>query len=468
MNKIIQIGVVLFVLGGTGYALYGAIQPSVVEKTSQKKVTATDHSKMDKMVTYVKPKVYSGTKSAITSYLGEIQTEKNGQIYPYRNGIVEVYLANVGDSVKKGQVVARLLPAEYSPDIANMIADRKVERTRSEGMVKSAELTLREARSRKESIIKASDMKIENANLIQTRVADSTANQLEKTSLEQDAKIAKLQSDLASMDVQISTQEKTIINMKMQTEASVALESDKLALRESTAKIALKNAHSTLIRIFYGTDIIPDSSYLPGTLRNAYFGAASTSATSEFVSTMRAIHPRLQRIDTLSQSEILLLLKDVSSAIDKGLKVLDTTIVSSGYSSAMLNMDKADIIELKTDSMNGVLTILNMYEEQKSMLAKETTVSSGEYTNEILMLERLGAERDVAEKELAMAKAEKDRMLAETRNMKSESENEASKMVTTENADKIMSLSEIDRMITEGEKMVIDARSSYQAAAEAL
>lgn len=56
---------------------------------------------MDKMVTYVKPKVYAGTKAAITSYLGEIQTEKNGQIYPYRAGIVEAYLANVGDTVKK-------------------------------------------------------------------------------------------------------------------------------------------------------------------------------------------------------------------------------------------------------------------------------------------------------------------------------------------------------------------------------
>lgn len=53
------------------------------------------------MVMYVHPKAYVGTKSAITSYLGEIQTEKNGQIFAYRNGIVESYLANVGDTVKK-------------------------------------------------------------------------------------------------------------------------------------------------------------------------------------------------------------------------------------------------------------------------------------------------------------------------------------------------------------------------------
>ncbi len=420
---------------------------------------------MTRMVTYVKPKVYVGTKSAITSYLGEIQTEKNGQIYPYRNGIVEAYLVNVGDSVKKGQVVARLLPAEYSPDIANMIADRKAERTISAGMVKSAELTLREAKSRKESILKASDMKIENANLIQTRVADSTANQLDKTSLEQDAKIAKLQSDLASMDVQISSQEKTILNMKKQTDASLALESDKLSLRETTVKTAIKNAHATLLRVFYGASASLSNS---SALKNSYFGAKNTTTVTSFATSMASLHAKYQNIDTLSNNDAFIFAREVADTVDKGIKVLDATIVSADYDEAMLSSDKTMLIEAKTDSMYGILTVLNMYEEQKSMLAKETTVSSSEYANETLMLERLLAERDVAEKELAMAKAEKDRMLADVRNMKSESENEASKMVATENADKIMSLSEINRMITEGEKMVIDARSSYQAAAEAL
>lgn len=373
MNKIIKIGTILLVLSGTGYALYGAIQPSVVQKASPKKSVTTDHSTMEKMVTYVKPKVYAGTKAAITSYLGEIQTEKNGQIYPYRAGIVEAYLANVGDTVKKDQVVARLLPAEYSPDIANMIADRKAERTRSEGMVKSAELTLREAKSRKESILKASDMKIENANLIQTRVADSTANQLDKTATEQDAKIAKLQSDLASMDVQISAQEKTILNMKKQTDASVALESDKLGLRETTVKTAIKNAHAVLFRVFYGSTTY--GTYLPSQLKNSYFGAANSNATNDFSFAMMSFHSRFQKIDTLSQEEAFALARDTAAAIDKGLKVLDTTVVSADYDETMLNTDKTMLIEAKTDSMYGILTVLNMYEEQKSMLAKETTVS---------------------------------------------------------------------------------------------
>lgn len=465
MNKrtAIAVGTILFAIAGAAYALYAVTSHTSAPKGAKK--ASADHSKTERTVTYVKPKAYVGTKAAITSYLGEIQTEKNGQIYAYRNGIVEAYLANVGDTVKKGQVVARLLPAEYSPDVANMVADRKSERTRSAGMVKSAELTLAEAKSRRERILAAADLKIANASSIVSRVADTTSSQLDKTALEQDAKVAKLESDLASMDVQVSSQEKTIENMKKKTGASIALESDKLGLRETTVKTAVKNAHATLLRIFYGADA---SLTTPTQLKNAYFGAREASSVTAFTNAMTSFHGKYRNVDSLSKEETFVLAREAADTVDKGVRVLDATIASSEYDEAMLAADKKMLFEAKTDSMNGILTILNMYEEQKSMLAKETSVSAAELANETFMLERLVAERAVVEKELAMAKAERDRMIAEVRNMKSESENEASKMLTAESADKIMSLSEADKMVTEAEKMLIDAKSSLQAANEAL
>jgi RND family efflux transporter MFP subunit len=186
---------------------------------------------------------------------------------------------------------------------------------------------------------------------------------------------------------------------------------------------------------------------------------------------MTSLHAKYQNIDTLDKDEAFVLAQEVSDTVNKGIKVLDATITSSEYDDVMLTADKKMLFETLMGSPimgDGILTILNMYKEQKSMLAKETTVSSSEYTNETLMLERLKAEKEVAEKELLMAKAEKDRMLADVRNMKSSSENDAAKMVTTESADKIISLAEADRMVTEGEKMMIDAQTSHQAATEAL
>lgn len=118
-------------------------------------------------------------------------------------------------------------------------------------MVKSAELTLVGAKSRREKLLQAADMKIASAHSIQSNVRQSTSNQLEKTVLEQDSRIAKLESDVASADVRISTQEKAILNARKTTDASVAFESEKLRLRETAVKTAISNAHSTVFRIFY-------------------------------------------------------------------------------------------------------------------------------------------------------------------------------------------------------------------------
>ncbi len=95
----------LLIISGTGYGIYAISQSIFIPPIKPDISSGIDHRAMnmseDRMVTYVKPKTYIGTKAAITSYLGEIQTEKNGQIYAYRNGIVDEYLADIGDTVKK-------------------------------------------------------------------------------------------------------------------------------------------------------------------------------------------------------------------------------------------------------------------------------------------------------------------------------------------------------------------------------
>lgn len=186
----------------------------------------------------------------------------------------------------------------------------------------------------------------------------------------------------------------------------------------------------------------------------------SASLANDFIFELMSVHTQFQKIDSLTREETFALARKMVIVIDKGLKTLDSTTISTEYTESMVNMDKSDLIATKVDSMNGILTLLNMYEEQKSMLDKETTLSSSQYESENLILETLKAEKEISKKELLIAKAEKDRMLADVTNMKSESENEASSMVVAQNADKIMSLSESDRMITEAEKMLIDARAS--------
>ena len=62
------------------------------------------------------------------------------------------------------------------------------------------------------------------------------------------------------------------------------------------------------------------------------------------------------------------------------------------------------------------------------------------------MLEKLSAEKNVMEKDLAMAIAEQKKMSAETQN------------------DQVMTENEADKMVTEAQKMVIDAKTDLQSA----
>ena len=147
MRTIIKIGIWLLILSGIGYISYEFLSPFFTPHAVQTtKVVSTDHSAMDmsedKMVTYIKPKTYVGTKSAITSYLGEIQTEKNGQIYAYRNGIIDEYLVDIGDTVKKWQRVAVINPLTYTPEVTIMLAEKRAEIAIAEGEVSSAKRKL--------------------------------------------------------------------------------------------------------------------------------------------------------------------------------------------------------------------------------------------------------------------------------------------------------------------------------------
>lgn len=136
----------LLIISGTGYGIYAISQSISMPPIKPDMSSDIDHSTMnmseDRMVTYVKPKTYVGTKAAITSYLWEIQTEKNGQIYAYRNGIVDEYLVDIGDTVKKWQKVAVINALTYTPEVTIMLAEKRADIAIAEGEVTSAKRKL--------------------------------------------------------------------------------------------------------------------------------------------------------------------------------------------------------------------------------------------------------------------------------------------------------------------------------------
>lgn len=471
--------IILLVISWITYAGYEfIIKKDTPNNTSHKVISQSNAWKNDIMnVWVVNPTVVGSWDILESSYLWEVLSAENWSVFAYRSWIIEKFLVDVGSEIKKWQVLARMIPAEFNPDLANMVSEKKTMRIKALAMVESAQLTLDSAIERKNQIIKTNEIMIHSSNEslvssqnIKSRVGESTQKQLDSTLLEQEAKIKKIQSDIDFINTKIKNQEQKIINMTSKTEAWIDLETSKLKIYAWNIKTSIKSAYNTLNRVFYASNYneYQGSSNFNG---NIYFWAKNSTYTNLFTSLFSQIHQKHKNIDNLSQEEIFSLAKDMIEAIDLWIKVLDNTITSYDYSDSMLNDDKKMLIMAKTDSMNGIQTNLNMYNEQLSMLQKEKNMAWADVSDEKLMYDELLSEKKVMEKDLEMAIAEKDRMIAETQNMKTMADNEAIKMETETSrmlawdiASAQMSLIEADKMITEGQKMLIDAKADLESA----
>lgn len=446
--------------------------------TSHKTVTQSNANKNDIMnVWVINPSVVGSGDILESSYLWEVLSAKNGSVFAYRNGIIENFLVDVGSEVKKWQVLARMIPAEFNPDLANMVSEKKTMKIKALAMVESAQLTLDSAIERKNELIKTNEIMINaskeslsSSQNIKSRVWESTQKQLDGTLLEQEAKIKKIQSDIDLIDIKIKNQEQKIANMTTKTDAWVNLETSKLQISAGNIKTSLKNAYNTLNRVFYSSSYneYQNSSNFNG---NIYFWAKNTTYSTSFNNLFTKIHKKHKNIDSLSQEEIFSFANDMIEIIDLWILVLDNTILTDMYSESMLNSDKSMLIMAKTDSMNGIQTNLNMYNEQLSMLQKEKNMAWADVSDEKLMYDELVSEKKVMEKDFEMALAEKERMIAETQNMKTMADNEAikmetetSKMLAGDVANAQMALIEADKMITEAQKMLIDAKADLESA----
>ena len=477
----------------------------------------------------IHPTVISTGTTVRTTYLGDVLSTRDGKVYGYRDGIIAETLADIGSTVQAGDPVARLVPATLSPDTANTIADKKSVKIKAEGSLGSAESSLQSAQDRRDrtavatddqiaastqAFVRAQDRRkalvdttsssidaatralaaardrrdrigramilsvsgaqasVDTASTIRSSVTASTQDQIAKTIAEQDAKIAKTQADLDALDVSLQNQEGSIDNTKERSSVSVSLEQTKLQTQEKSLRTSIASAHNALNQVFYG------SSHAGSTSTNAQgnifngktFGERDVASATAFAAAFSKVSDRIANVDTISPDGLVILANDTLSTLDLGLHVLDNTLAKADYPESMLGSDKNTLIAAKTDSMNGLQTILNAYAEQKSMLAKEQGTAGADTSDTTLQLTKMQADRASMVKELAMDRAERDRMIAEVQTSATLSQNDALKMTTESKKNLVdsvssreLSLIDADRMVTEAEKTLADTRASGQA-----
>lgn len=85
----------------------------------------------------IRPVLISGSSSIML--LGTVLSHETANIYPRRDGIVEDVYVDIGDTVKKGQVVALLLPKGVEGQSAAMIAEKQARKSQADTDLSTAE-----------------------------------------------------------------------------------------------------------------------------------------------------------------------------------------------------------------------------------------------------------------------------------------------------------------------------------------
>lgn len=91
----------------------------------------------------LQPILISGSSSTIL--LGTVISNETANIYPRRDGIVEDVLVDIGDTVQKGQVVARLLPKGVEGQSAAAIAEKQARKVQAESDYSNAQFVAAES-----------------------------------------------------------------------------------------------------------------------------------------------------------------------------------------------------------------------------------------------------------------------------------------------------------------------------------
>ncbi|MCF7844578.1 MAG: efflux RND transporter periplasmic adaptor subunit [Kiritimatiellales bacterium] len=131
--------------------------PPLLTQTGQEELS----EKSSTGFTLIQPQMISGSSSIII--LGQVLSNDTANIYPRRDGIVEDVLVDIGDTVKKGQVVAVLLSKGVEGQSAAMIAEKGALKAQAEADFISAQGVAQQATNQAQQQIEEKITALETA-----------------------------------------------------------------------------------------------------------------------------------------------------------------------------------------------------------------------------------------------------------------------------------------------------------------
>lgn len=274
-----------------------------------------------------------------TSYFGEILSNLDGQIFAYREGVIERLLVDLGSHVRAGQVVALLSAGQLSPEYANMLAEKESMVVKAKAMVQAAETNLNRAKN--------------------------------------------LGASGETTTVEVVTQQQMVANTQKEQTAMVQLELKKIAFKARKIEVSVREVFTTIIKIFYGGYFQVSSP----TLTMPVFGFLNAQTIIELNNAMSTLKLTVERLpaddyDATARTAI--------TAADKALRTLDATIMGGDYTALMFAEDR----KMMNMAKDNLVMAWNEYQEQVAMLKKTEAEAETSVSDQEQMLIRMRSEAE--------------------------------------------------------------------------
>ncbi len=339
----------LAILGlGTGVGMVLQKQDNHGHTMANPAVAATTPENTLPGVAVVHPVLLNAENNGATSYFGEVLSNLDGQIFAYREGVIERFLVDLGSRVVQGQTVALLSPGQLSPEYADMLSEKESMVIKSKAMIQVAE-----------------------ANLARAKTLGATAT---------------------DTTVEVVTEQQMLANAKQETNAMIALEREKINLKARKVEVGLRNVYATILQIFYG-GYFQVSSPNP---TNATFGSLNAQTIINLNNGLSALKNTVEHLPTTDQNTAA---RIGLTAADSALKTLDATQVGGDYTLVMF----ADDREKMNMAKDSLVDAWNEYQEQVAMLKKVEATSRAQISDQEQKLSRMQAD---GEKMLITARAD--------------------------------------------------------------
>lgn len=315
-------------------------------------------------VAVVRPEALRADGTVAATYFGEVLSDLDGQIFAFREGVVEKMLVDLGSRVRRGQVVALLSAGQFTPEYAAMLAEREEMVVKARAMVAAADANL--ARASKLGAAAQSD----GANKTET--------------------------------VEVVTQQNMVANAQKETDSMVAVEQERTVVAAQKVDAEIRSVYAVLRKVFYSASV-PSVGYSWQMTANA-FGNRNPQAITQMNLIMPGVRKSVDALAVTTDAQRADVAKATLGALDYGLSVLDATQPVNDYTPVMLVDDREELNMARRE----LALMWNEYREQQVMVKKATVEGQAKVSDAQQMLRRMEAD---AEKMLITAHADLDAAL---------------------------------------------------------